>query len=375
MDDVLDRDTLTMATAQRQWLAAGRPATVAGALHHLVGIQAQEPFEPYVGLWSRLTAFTSDDLAALLESREAVRTQLMRRTLHLVTAADARPLRELHAVMLRSKASHVLRQVKLADGTRAQVDLDELAAAAGGCFDGEPLILAEVGRRISATFPGVPTRALGDVFSSLVPLVQVPPRGLWGRKGAAACTTYDRWWAADPSADIEPAETDLVLRYLAAYGPASTADVRAWSGVSGLPAAVAALGGRLRRHRDERGRTLLDLADREVLDPTGTQAVAELPVRFVPAFDNVVLGYDDRSRVIDDEHRGLSVMGARYVLVRGRVAATWTSPGFGGFAGGRATVEVTPVRSFTRAERAEVLAEGHRLADFLGEGSGRVVLS
>ena len=136
-------------------------------------------------------------------------------------------------------------------------------------------------------------------------------------------------------------------RYLAAFGPAASADLRAWCGLAGLPAAVAAIREELVTFRDERGRELLDLPDAPRPDPD-----TPAPVRFLPAFDNAILGYHDRSRIIDDAHRGLSVAGARVVLVDGRVAATWTVEA--------GTVIVTPLRRLSRADRAAV-AVGIRL--------------
>jgi hypothetical protein len=115
----------------------------------------------------------------------------------------------------------------------------------------------------------------------------------------------------------DPVGEALARRYLAAYGPAATADLRAWCGLAGLPAAVAAIREELVAFRDEHGRELLDLPDAPRPDP-GPGAV------LLPAFDNAVLGYHNRTRIIDDAHRGLSIIGARFVLVDGRVAATWT---------------------------------------------------
>ncbi|MEK8104725.1 crosslink repair DNA glycosylase YcaQ family protein [Micromonospora sp. M12] len=160
----------------------------------------------------------------------------------------------------------------------------------------------------------------------------------------------------DPSTTngADPVGQALVRRYLAAFGPAATSDVRAWSGLAGLPAAVTALRDELVTFRDERGRTLIDLPDAPRPDPE-----TPAPVRFLPAFDNAILGYDDRSRIIDDAHRGLSVAGERVVLVDGRVAATWRLES--------GTVTVSPLTGFARADRAAVVEQGQALASFLSE--------
>ena len=151
-----------------------------------------------------------------------------------------------------------------------------------------------------------------------------------------------------------------MLRYLAAYGPAATADIRAWSGLTGLPAVVARLRPRLRTFRDERGRTLIDVPDAPLPDPD-----LPAPARFLPAFDNAVLAFDDRSRIVDDTDAVYSVRGARFLLVDGRVAGTWTT---GTGEGGALQVDVTVHRPLTAAERDDVLQEGERLAAFLADG-------
>ncbi|GAA4705282.1 winged helix DNA-binding domain-containing protein [Pseudonocardia yuanmonensis] len=355
----LDRRTLNRATLHRQWLAVRRDAPVAAALTHLVGLQAQEPHEPYTGLWSRLAGFAPAELVTQLEERRAVRALMMRRTLHLLTAADCAGMRPLFQTMLVQKVRGTL-------GRRlVGVDLDELAAAGRPLFHEGPRTPVDVARELAGRWPGAPVRDLGDALSTVVPLVQVPPRGLWGRTGPGATTTLEAWLGAASAPELDVAE--VVRRYLRAYGPAARADVRVWSGLTGLPAVVERLRPELVTYRDERGRELLDLAGEEMPDPD-----LPVPPRFLPAFDNAVLGYDDRSRIIDDEHRLLSVAGARYVLIDGRVAATWTSSA----GDGEVTVAVAPLRPFSRAERDEVAAEGERLAAFLGDGTpGRVSFS
>ncbi|WP_088978884.1 winged helix DNA-binding domain-containing protein [Micromonospora coxensis] len=343
---VLDRRTLNRALLARQLLLQRHDMPVADALEHLVGLQAQEPLEPYVGLWSRLAGFRPPALAELLLSRQAVRTLLMRRTLHLVTARDCRTLRPVHQAMLVSRMWSTLRRVL------PGVDLDELTRLGRPLFEERPRMLTEAARVIADRWPDVEPRWLGDALSTLVPLVQVPPRGVWGARGAAYNTTIEQWLGRP----LEPASPDavdaLVLRYLAAYGPASSADIRAWSGLSGLRESVRRLRPSLRTFRDERGRELLDVPDGALPDPE-----TPAPPRFLPAFDNAVLGFDDRSRVIDTEHRGLSVTGARFLLVDGRVAGTWAVAADDG----AATLRITPLRPLTTAERDAVVAEGESL--------------
>ncbi|MFD8446522.1 winged helix DNA-binding domain-containing protein [Streptomyces globisporus] len=353
---VLDNRALNRATLARQLLLerAGRP--VVDAVAHLCGLQAQEPQEPFIGLWSRLTAFDPAVLSDLLTRRSVVRTHLMRRTVHLVTADDVLAWRARHDAMLRQRVLGVYR-----DELKG-VDLDELAADARDLMsDGEPRTAAEIVRALAGRWPGPGPRPLGEmVVAGLVPMAQAPPRGLWRTKGGVRNVALSSWLGrpVDPPA---PEGADdlvgqaLVRRYLAAYGPAATADLRAWSGLAGLPGAVAAVRDELVRFRDERGRELLDLPDAPRPDPD-----TPAPVRFLPAFDNAILGYQDRGRIIDDAHRGLSVAGERVVLVDGRVAATWTVA--------EDVVTVDPLRILSRADRAAVAEQGRELAVFLSDG-------
>ncbi len=356
----LDRRTLNRATLDRQWLAERRPASASDAITHLVGLQAQEPLEPYAGLWARLQDFRPEELVELLESRRAVRTLMMRRTLHLLSADDCVAMRPLFQAMLVQRVRSVL-------GSRLDgVDLDALAAAGRPHFHEQPRILNDVARAVADRWPDAVVRDLGDALSSLVDLVQVPPRGLWGRQAPAANTTIEVWLGTAPRPEISL--DHVVRRYLRAYGPATSSDIRSWSGLTGLPPVIRRLRPELVSYRDEQGRELLDLADAALPDPD-----LPAPPRFLPAFDNAVLGYDDRSRIIDDEHRGLSIMGTRYVLVDGRVSATWTSAAA---ADEGITVAVQPLRRLNLEERRDVKDEAERLAAFLGDGApGRTVVN
>lgn len=351
---VLTARALNRATLARQLLLDRAAIPVRDAIAHLCGLQAQEPQAPYAGLWSRVRAFRPAALADLLAGRDVVRTHLMRRTVHLVAAADVLAWRARHDAMLRQKVLGVCRR------ELAGVDLAELAAAGRAVLsDGAPRTMPELARSLTDRWPDAGHRALGEMLvAALIPAAQLPPRGLWRTPGPARYAPLDTWLgreiAPPPPDGTDPAGQAMARRYLSAYGPATLADLRAWSGVAGLPAAVAAIRDELVSYRDEHGRELLDLPDAPRPDP-GTPA----PVRFLPAFDNALLGYQDRSRIVDAAHRGLSVTGTQVVLVDGRVAATWMVE--------EGTVTVTPLHRLSRTDRAEITEEGRNLAMFLSD--------
>ncbi|GAA3619273.1 winged helix DNA-binding domain-containing protein [Nonomuraea rosea] len=352
---VLDTRALNRATLARQLLLDRADVPALDAVAHLCGLQAQEPQEPFAGLWSRLRAFGPAMLSDLLTERRVVRTHLMRRTVHLLTAADALAWRARHDAMLRQRVLGTYRREL--DG----VDLDELAAAGRAVMaDDEPRTMTELAKAVAGRWPEPGPRPLGEMLvAALVPMAQLPPRGLWRTRAGVRNLRLSSWLGReiDPPAPegADPVGASLVRRYLAAFGPAAAADVRAWSGLAGLPAAVAAIREELVTFRDERGRVLLDLPGAPRPDPD-----TPAPVRFLPAFDNALLGYHDRGRIVDDAHRGLSVTGARVVLVDGRVAATWIAEA--------GTVTVTPLRDLPSADRAAVTEEGQALASFLSDG-------
>ncbi|MFK0024826.1 winged helix DNA-binding domain-containing protein [Streptomyces sp. NPDC090798] len=357
---VLDTRALNRATLARQLLLDHADLPVLDAVAHLCGLQAQEPQEPFVGLWSRLRAFDPAGLSDLLTGRSVVRTHLMRRTVHLLTADDALAWRSRHDAMLRQRVLGTYRREL--DG----VDLDELAAAGRAVMaDDEPRSMTELARALAERWPAPGPRALGEMLiAALVPMAQLPPRGLWRTKAGVRNVPLSSWLGREidpPTQDgSDPVGQALVRRYLAAFGPAASADLRAWCGLAGLPAAVAAVREELVTFRDERGRELLDLPDMPRPDPD-----TPAPVRFLPAFDNALLGYHDRGRIVGDAHRGLSVAGARVVLVDGRVAATWNVEA--------GAVNVTPLRRFSSVERTAVAEQGRELASFLSDSESHRV--
>lgn len=357
----LDSRALNRATLARQHLLTRSDTSVPEAVAHLCGLQAQEPQEPFIGLWSRLADFKPEQLDEALTGRTVVRTHLMRRTVHLVTSDDALAWRARHDTMLRQRVLGTYRR------ELAGIDLDEVAAAGRAAMaDRQPRTMSELVRALEDRWPGPPRRALGELLvAALIPMAQLPPRGLWHQTAGVRNLPLATWLERDidplPTGDSDPVGQQLLRRYLAAYGPAAGADLRAWCGLAGLPAAVKAAREELVAFRDERGRELLDLPDAPRPHPD-----TPAPVRFLPAFDNAILGYHDRSRIIDAPHLGLSVAGHRAVLVDGRVTATWTVRDH--------HLRISPLRPLTALEQEAVRAEAQDLTTFLDEGAEHVQL-
>jgi hypothetical protein len=305
--ETLGRRALNRALLARQMLLERHAVPALDAIEHLVGMQAQAPNPPHIGLWSRLAGHDFDEVGRLMTERRALRTVLMRGTLHLVSARDALALRPLTQVLLDN---YVKARAAELDG----IAIDAVAARARGLLEDEPRTDKELRELLAERWPDLDPALLVWAVRCRVPLVQVPPRGVWGASGMARHTTLENWLGPlepDPSVD------DLVLRYLGAFGPASVQDVQQWSGLTRLGEVVERLKPDLLTFQDEKGRVLYDLPEAPRPDP-GVPA----PVRFVPDFDNLLLSHADRSRIITEEHR------KRVFTVNGIIRATFLVDGF-----------------------------------------------
>jgi Winged helix DNA-binding domain len=325
------------------------------AIEHLAGMQCQEPPAPFYGLWSRIEDFDPAELVRLLEEHAVLRTTLMRATLHLTTADDFLAWRPMHQAMLEKRfaGSSFMKQL---DG----VDVAEVVEAGRAALAEAPGTTASLGRALAQRWPEHDKTALAYAVRFCVPLAQLPPRGtsLERQGGQAVVAPVETLLGRELAAETAP--DALLLRYLAAFGPSSVPDMRLWSGLPGLAAAVERLRPRLRAFRDERGRELLDLPDAPIA--TGEEPA---PPRFLPWFDNVLLGHDDRSRVLPYGHRLGVVGGSAFVLVDGFARATWRIERDGD----AATLHVQPLEPL--GDTGEIVAEGERLLAFAAPESAR----
>jgi hypothetical protein len=322
---------------------------VLDAVHHLVGLQAQNPLDPYTALWSRLVDFDPHDLGRAVTERRAVRIVVLRGTIHLVVADDVARIRPLCQPVLDGEMA------RHSQHKDALLDLDLTGVVAFGReLLAEPRTGPQIRTALAARFPHLDAPALAFALRNRIALVQVPPRGVWGSKGQVTLATAESWLgrAVDGPASID----DLVLRYLAAFGPATVADAAAWTRFTGMRDVFERLRPRLLSLRDDRGRELFDLPDAPRPDPD-----TPAPARFLPEYDNCLLSHADRSRFRgptgadplpwpDHPPRGT-------VLHDGVVAATWTLA-----AGDLVLHRRTDLDDATNQE---IDAEGARLATFL----------
>ena len=346
---------LNRATLERQFLLRRHPLTARQAIRQLAGLQAQAPLAPYAGLWSRLSAFDPDALSGLLTERSVVRAAVMRGTVHVVDSEDFAAFRSLFSPLLASVTETNFRR------DLAGADLAELARYAGELLAERPLTRVQIGRALAPRWPGADPRALAYAATYLVPVVQVPPRGIWGTSAQATFADAGSWLAR-PVTDAKPDAVDqLVLRYLAAFGPATVADVQTWSGLTRLREVTARL--QLRRLRGPDGDELVDLPDAPRPDED-----TPAPPRFLPEYDNLLLSHADRRRVIphlrppplppgNGATRGT-------VLIDGQWNALWKITG----TADRAGLTVTPFRALTAQEEAAIAEEGTRLLAFTSPG-------
>jgi hypothetical protein len=347
----LSRRALNRALLRRQHLLERTDQAPLDVIRRLVALQAQEPNWPYLGLWSRVRGFTHTALTGLLADGQVVRSSLLRGTQHIAAADDFRRLRPLlQPVLDRAANSPYFRR------NSDRLPTEALLADGRALLDAGPVARRELARNLAARHPGRDGRILAGEVELRTPLVHDADTASWGSWGSRSSITVTAV-AVDAVDAVEPAAIhDLIRRYLAAFGPATVADVQAWSGLTRLNHVVAEMGSELRPYTGPDGETLLDLPGADLPDPH-----VPAPVRLLPAYDNVLLGHADRSRIISDEDRKQVMPGRALVrptvLVDGFVRGTWSFTGD--------DIRLVLFRPITAAERGAVDDEANRLLPFL----------
>jgi hypothetical protein len=333
---VLSRAELTAALAVRQLLAERRRIDPAEAVRRLTPLQGQHPPAPYIALAARLGGFERSHLEAAITQGAVVKCTINRLTLHLADAGDYPAFAQL------------TRQARMRNWRKTYAHLDEEKVTADlAAWLREPRTNAEIRERIWR-YDGVEDHTWAPIIfaRTLLPLIQLPPAGFWDDARRASFVVGPR-----PRPDLADAATLVLQRYLEAFGPASRRDAAAWAGVAQRDFAGAFARLETVSFRDKHGTELLDLPNQPL-----PAADIPLPPRFLAHWDQPLLAYEQRDRIIPPELQPLklTLSGDPTVLIDGRVAASWS------IEGGRITI--TPHRDIERT--AELEAEALRTARF-----------
>lgn len=335
---VLTQRDLNRATLSRQLLLKRVRLPVVPALERVAGLQSQLAATAYVGLWTRLEGFRPTALDRALLAGKAARGLLMRGTVHTVSVGDfARFGTALSGELpgwvtpemeqIADRVAEPLRAFCSVPRTRAEVQ-DWLEREHGVTNDGTNGIWYAVRLRSRIAHSAEASRWRAPIHNPTFVALELE------------------------EVDAEAARAELVRRYLAAFGPATRAEISGWSGL--YVRRFAHLLDGLQTMRDDRGRRLLDLP--RAPRPAGDTPA---PVRLLPKFDNVLI---DRQRVLPDEYRKVVVRKNADVqptfTVDGYVAGVWRVE--------KHRVVTEPFAPLPRQAKRELEDERSRLEAWLG---------
>lgn len=349
---------LNRALLARQMLLERQRVSVPKAIARLAALQAQSSPSPYIALWSRLTGFARERLwSAIASERTVVRARLMRGTLHLVAAEDF----YAYAVATQDLQHAAWNRLQIGRGVDP-ARVRELAIAFASVPRAKEDVLAHLRERVRPALLGPDGWLVWRFVSAHADLIGAPPGGHWEYLATDAPYVAADHWIAGRRPPEEDAVDHLVLRCIAAFGPVTLADIAKFAGQvpSRIRASLARLGPRLRLFSDEHGRVLYDLP--KAPRPDGE---TDAPVRFLPRYDEILIAYQHRDRLMDERHR--SAVYAKngiiesVVLVDGFGAATWALVR----RADEAIVRVAPFSRLGPRDRAAIVEEGTRLARFL----------
>jgi hypothetical protein len=355
---VLTLRELNRATLARQMLLERASLPVVTAIERLAALQAQWAPSPYIALWSRIKGFERESLWNAIETKHTViRARLMRGTLHLVSARDF----YAYAVATQDLQRGAWNRLQVGAGVEPK-EVARVAVAYARTPRTSEDVVSHLTERLGS-FGGPYKWLIWRFVSAHADLVSAPPAGHWAHGGTNVPYVAARHWIDGGSRPTEDKAIELLVRrYLTAFGPAALADVARFAGQ--VPARIRPVWERLapslRRFTDEQGRALLDM-------PRAPRPSADVkaPVRFLPRYDELLIGYEHRERVIAKAHRGAvyskNAIVEAVFLLDGSAAGTWALA----TTKTDAVVRIHPFGALKRADRAAALAEGEAVARFM----------
>lgn len=283
------------------------------------GLQSQKPSTMFLGLWNRCSGFNSVDLDQLLLSGRVVRIASMRSTIHVLTVDDAHTFRTATQSVLANELHATNKELAKSD------EAPKVVRHAEKLLKSAPMTAKDLSASLHQIWPHYPAPTLLALVRAMLPLVQVPPRGLWGQSAAPSYQLL-QVWSPDRRA-VRPREKrsiELLIRsYLSAFGPATVADAQTWSGLRGVKEVLEGMRPRLAKYIGPNDEVLYDNPGAALID-----ADVPSPVRFVGEFDNVVLSHKNRERIVSAENRDKlrspNGLIPSVLLIDGYVSGVWT---------------------------------------------------
>ena len=354
--DTLTNRQLNRATLARQMLLERTDRGIVDTVRFLGGLQSQQTNDPYIALWSRLSGFNHAALTALIVGRDLVRATSMRGTLHLHTPDDMMGFRMLVQPQLDAMwKSNFLKN--FGDNDRAKVH-----RAGVKLLDKSPMTSGDLGKALQAKFPSGTPLSKSILMQVSETLIQIPPTRIWGNGAAPLLTRIENW--LPPPYEGALSRKDLVRRYLAAFGPASINDMQIWCRLTKLNVEFEALKDELVTFVSaDDGRTLYDLPDAPRPDADTPAAI-----RFLPLYENVYLGYDNRMRMLVEGHDRRTNLFANFkpaVLIDGVIGGGWAVSQ----QKHTATLKITPYRKVSKKITTELQKEGDAFLRFMAEAA------
>jgi hypothetical protein len=353
---VLTLRELNRATLARQFLLERTDRSPLEVIRWLVALQGQVSNAPYSGLWTRLQAFRRAELTALLENKQVLRASSLRGTLHIIAADD---YLQFHSLLKPALTRNLHLFAQRTEG----FDLERFIAEMQAYIWEQPRTAVELRAKMEELYPGMGKQQIADSVRMHVALIQILPAGTWGFTGKPVHVEASMWLGR-PFSNTDSALSQLIRRYLAAFGPASVKDMQQWSGITGIRPAIEALRPELLTFRDEQGRELFDLPD-----APRPSADIPAPVRFLPEFENLFFSYEERGRVVDRAYFPAiftqNGQNCATFLVDGFVAGSWkiergpTS----------VTLAIYPFNPLPSNMQAALQAEGERLMRWVLDGA------
>lgn len=348
---------LNRAMLARQMLLERAKSDVVTAVTRLAALQAQWAPSPYIALWARVQDFDRAALWKAIEDARIVRARLMRGTLHLVAARDF----YAYAVATQDLQRGAWNRLQVGRGVDPR-EVARLAIAFARTPRAKQDVVAHLSERLGQL--GGPYRWLIWRFvSAHADLVSAPPGGHWEYGGTDAPYVAARHWIEDGARPPEDEAIALLIRRcIGAFGPVTLADIAKFAGqVSArIRPVLETLRPGLATFTDPAGRLLFDLPKAPRPD-----ADTPAPVRLLPRYDEMLIAYQHRDRVIAAPYRprmySKNGIVEASLLVDGAVAGMWALER----TKTDAIVRITPFRRLSAKERNAATGEGEALAEFM----------